>query len=117
MDFKFPSAFTPFFTDVAVVTGTRRERGASEARNTAMYLPCCVLGGEASDMPSGANAAPAGHDYVILVRRDKWPDHLPPQIGDTVKVDGYSEMRIAAAPYLDGTVGWAIPCRSKEASA
>jgi len=117
MDFDFPSAFTPFFDETAEVSGTRRERGASEARNTAMALPCCVLGGEASDMPSGANAAPAGHDYVILVRRGDWPDLFFHETGDTEKVDGYSEMRIAAAPYLDGTVGWAIPCRSKEASA
>jgi len=116
MDFDFPAAFTPFFDETAEVSGTRRESGSSISRTTAVYLPCCVLGGESSEANTGANAAPAGSEYVVLVRRRDWPDHLPPQIGDTVKVDGYSDMRIAAAPYLDGTVGWAMPCRSKEAS-
>lgn len=116
MNFDLPTAFAPFFDAVAEVSGVRREAGASTPRTTALYLPCCVLGGDSADPNTGASAAPAVQEHVVIVRRSDWPDHLPPQIGDRVRIDGYQDMRIYATPYLDGGVGWAMPCRSQEAA-
>jgi hypothetical protein len=115
MDFTFPAAFAPLFTDTASVTGTRRETGASVSRSLALTVPCCVLGG---DQGEGANASgsqeQAAVEWTVLIRRADWPDHKPPQAGDAVAIDDYPAFHVLTSqPYGPDT--WSLLCRTRGA--
>lgn len=113
IDFHNAAAFAPIYTDVAIVTGTRRESGASAARDLKLVVPCCVLGGAVVESLSQAAAPTYEREYTVLIRRADWVDHLPPARSDALEVSGYPTLRCASVlPFGDD---WSLTCHSKEA--
>ena len=94
-----------------VFTGTRRETGASASRSLSLSLRCTVSDAAPSDQTTGAVAQSSENQYTVDVGRTLWPDHTPPQAGDTVQFEGYPLLRVAAV--LPAAYGWSLDCRSK----
>lgn len=113
MDFCHPIAFAPFFDEVAVFGGTRLEADADTTRPIALTVPCCVMGGDKAETSSSfAVTKSIERDYFLVIRKADWVDHLPPQSGDTITVEGRPLMRILdVLPNVDE---WHLSCRSKE---
>ena len=106
------AGFDEFFADTAVISGSRREQSAS--RTLSLSVPCCLLGGEdPAELPSGALAPTYERMWRVVIRRADWPEHVPPQSGDSVTISGQPLLRVSSVlPYGSG---WLLNCRSKEA--
>lgn len=111
MNLEHDTAFAPFYDATAIVSGKRRETGASAARDLSHTVPCCVLGGDLVDVSNNAGAPAIERSYTVMLRRADWPDHMPPQPGDALSIDGYPVMR--ASSVLPASAGWSLSCRSK----
>lgn len=112
MNLECPKAFDPFYDATATFTGTRRETGGTAARALKLAVPCCVLGGDQADSIAAAGAPSSEFEYVVMIHKSDWVDHLPPQRGDLVTVDGYPELRVMVS--TPDKTDWAVRCRSKE---
>lgn len=107
-------AFSDFFDATAAVSGTRREAGAAVPRVLRLTVACSVFDGSSVDPLSQSGAPGCELSWTIILRRADWLDHLPPQKGDTLSVDGYPTLTVARAiPF--GADMWSLTCSSKEA--
>jgi hypothetical protein len=106
-------ALDPSFRHTAVVSGIRRETGAAASRTLSLRARCCVLGGESVDQSSNAAAPTNMRQYTILLRRTDWPDHLPPQSGDSFLIESYPDMRVQQVNRFSADI-WALTCLSKD---
>lgn len=107
------AAFGEFFADVVTYSGERRESGAT--RQLSLTITISLLDGDAAEQASGAVAANVQRAYTALIRRADWPDHTPPQNGDTITADGYPVMRVMRVnPGADDS--WALDCVSRGAA-
>lgn len=111
MNLDHPAAFDPFFRDTATFTGERRESGASAARKLRLAVPCCILGGDAADPYNSAGSPSNEHTYTVKVRRAAWPDHLPPQRGDTITISGYDTLKAVSVQPIK--TDWMIQCQTR----
>lgn len=113
MELEHPEAFDPFFDETAVVTGKRKDAGAAAARNLKLKVPCCVVGGAKGEVLNGAGSETVGNVFSVIVRRSEWPDRSAPQEGDTVTIEGYSEMGVErVGPLVRGE--WRLVCKTRE---
>lgn len=103
-------ATAPFYRHLAAVTGARRETGASASRALSLSVRCCVLGGNPVDAATGSGAPSDAREYSVSVRQADWPDHLPPQTGDVVAVDGFPSMRVLSV--VPASQAWTMTCHS-----
>lgn len=113
MNLQHPAAFQPFYDESAVVTGERREAGASSSRPLKLTASCCVIEGGPVDATANAVTPMVEFAFSVLIRRDDWKEPVPPQKGDILTIDNRPVMRCARCHQMDGD--WVLDCRSKAA--
>lgn len=109
MNLDCPKAFAPFYRRSAAVSGTRNENGTDRALSLGVL--CSVLGGGADESTRGATGASSARVYHVRVRIADWPDHKPPEMGDTWTVTGFPVLRaqfVTRAEY-----NWHIECTAE----
>lgn len=111
--FNQSEPFDAFHEDTAIYSGRRREGGAS--RSAGMALACCVLGGAyVGDMNGERVGTSTERVYTVLIRRDVWPEHLPPQQGDAMTIEDYPDLTVQRV--TADADGWALECVGKGAA-
>jgi len=111
IDFEHSASFAPFMRHAASFSGRRLESGAAESRAALHAVPCCVLGPTAIDASMGGSAPVDAIQFDVLVSRDDWPDHKPPQSGDIVTIDGFPEMRVQTV--VGSLTTWTLTCAAQ----
>lgn len=101
MNLDCPKAFAPFYRRQAAVTGVRIENGADRALSLGVL--CSVLGGGPDEASRGATGPTSARTFHIRARIADWPDHLPPEIGDTWTVAGFPVLRAQFVTHADYT--------------
>jgi hypothetical protein len=84
-----------------VLAGARREKDA--VRQAAQTLDCSVFGPNTADPMDGADSETTDLFWTVLMVTKDWLDHKIPQTGDTVKIEGYPDMRVRSV-LNDGVV-------------
>jgi len=74
------------------LTGTRREN--SVVRNAAQTIDCSVFGPSKADPLDGSDSETTDLFWNVLMVKVDWLDHKIPQVGDTITITGYPEMKV-----------------------
>jgi hypothetical protein len=75
-----------------VLSGTRREN--ETVRQAAQTLDCSVFGPQRAELMDGADSQTTDLWWNVLMITADWLDHKIPQTGDTVKIEGYPDMKV-----------------------
>ena len=110
IDFENSSAFTPFHTETAIVSGKRRENGAT--RDLGFACCCCLLVGELADTSDHSFGSKSSFESSIDVMKSNWPDHLPPQKGDVFEFVGRGSATVSKRP-VESSGFYVINCLFK----
>ena len=108
INFEHNAAFTPFYQHVAAFGGRRLEAGASVSRAALHAVPCCVLGPTSVDNSIGSGAPVDTIQFDVMVARIDWPDHMPPQSGDTVTIADFPSMKVQSV--VGSMTTWVLTC-------
>ena len=75
-----------------VIQGERRENGV--VRKAAQTVDCSVFGPQRADPLEGADSETTDLFWNVLMITADWLDHKIPQIGDTLSIVGYPDMKV-----------------------
>ena len=103
------------FGEAVIFDGQRRETGASASRAMRCAVTAIVGSPQDADEANGAVASGKAMLFNVRVSRATWPDHTPPQPGDTVTTDGYGVIRVQP-PVIPTGYGWQLSCVSRGAA-
>lgn len=75
-----------------IIQGARRENNI--VRQAAQTLDCSVFGPQKAELMDGADSQTTDLWWNVLMVSADWLDHKIPQTGDTVKIEGYPDMKV-----------------------
>jgi hypothetical protein len=93
---------------IGVFSGTRRESGASESRPLTLSAVCTLSKASSVDLTNLSSSPSSELSYTVNVGRTAWPDHLPPQAGDSVLFDDIPVLKVSVV--MPAAYGWSLTC-------
>ena len=100
--FHNPAAMSPFFDDVIIVKGVRASASQTSQTPICGTFRACVFDNGFADPIASADAESNVRTFTIITPAGEWLERNPPQVGDTVAMDGRPPLRVARIDSLDG---------------